>query len=124
MNKAQNAIEKIHEFERFGSVLGLERMTELLHRLGDPQEELKVIHIAGTNGKGSVSRYIYSVLREAGYRAGLYTSPFLETFNERIELDGSLISDEDPERLYGSGAGGGQGYGQETVLIRPRNLKS
>lgn len=95
MNKAQNAIEKIHEFERFGSVLGLERMTELLHRLGDPQEELKVIHIAGTNGKGSVSRYIYSVLREAGYRAGLYTSPFLETFNERIELDGSLISDED-----------------------------
>ena len=50
MNKAQNAIEKIHEFERFGSVLGLERMTELLHRLGDPQEELKVVHIAGTNG--------------------------------------------------------------------------
>ena len=77
MNKAQNAIEKIHEFERFGSVLGLERMTELLHRLGDPQEALKVVHIAGTNGKGSVSRYIYSVLREAGYRTGLYTSPFL-----------------------------------------------
>lgn len=95
MNKAQNAIEKIHEFERFGSVLGLERMTELLRRLGDPQEALKVVHIAGTNGKGSVSRYIYSVLREAGYRTGLYTSPFLEKFNERIELDGNAISDGD-----------------------------
>ena len=95
MNKGQNAIEKIREFERFGSVLGLERMTELLRRLGDPQDELEVIHVAGTNGKGSVSRYIYSVLKEAGYRTGLYTSPFLEKFNERIELDGSCISDDD-----------------------------
>ena len=92
---AAGAIGKIHAFEKFGSILGLERMTELLALLGDPQDKLKVIHVAGTNGKGSVCRYIYSVLQENGYRAGLYTSPFLEVFNERIELDGAYISDED-----------------------------
>ena len=95
MTKKENPIEKIHQFQRFGSVLGLERMTRLLELLGNPQDELKVIHIAGTNGKGSVSRYIYSVMQEAGYRTGLYTSPFLENFNERIELDGRCISDSD-----------------------------
>lgn len=95
MTREDNPIEKIHQFQRFGSVLGLERMTRLLDILGNPQDELKVIHIAGTNGKGSVSRYIYSVIQQAGYKAGLYTSPFLERFNERIELDGQYISDSD-----------------------------
>ena len=89
------AIGKIHEFQKFGSILGLERMTKLLELLGNPQEQLKVIHVAGTNGKGSVCRYLYSVLQENGYRTGLYTSPFLEVFNERIELDGKYISDEE-----------------------------
>ena len=92
---AEGAIGKIHEFEKFGSILGLERMTELLELLGNPQDELSLIHVAGTNGKGSTCRYIYSVLRECGYKVGLYTSPFLEIFNERIELDGEYISDED-----------------------------
>ena len=92
---AAGAIGKIHAFEKFGSILGLERMTELLRLLGDPQDKLKVLHVAGTNGKGSVCRYLYSVLQENGYRTGLYTSPFLEVFNERIELDGAYISDED-----------------------------
>ena len=95
MTKATKAIEKIHEFERFGSILGLERMTTLLEYLGNPQDDLKVIHVAGTNGKGSTCRYMYSILQEAGYKTGLYTSPFLEKFNERIEFDGNLISDED-----------------------------
>ncbi len=90
-----NAIEKIHGFQRFGSILGLERMTKLLELLGNPQDDLKVIHVAGTNGKGSVSRYIYSCLEAVGYKTGLYTSPFLEIFNERIEVGGSYISDED-----------------------------
>ena len=90
-----DAIDKIHEFERFGSVLGLERMNIILDKLGNPQDELMVIHVAGTNGKGSVCKYIYEVLEAAGYRTGLYTSPFLEVFNERIELDGKYISDED-----------------------------
>ena len=68
------AIDKIHEFERFGSVLGLERMNVILEKLGNPQDDLKVIHVAGTNGKGSICKYIYEVLRAAGYKAGLYTS--------------------------------------------------
>ena len=93
--KANSAIDKIHEFQRFGSILGLERMNSLLKLLGNPQDELKIIHVAGTNGKGSTCRYIYSVLQAAGYKTGLYTSPFLEFFNERIELDGRYITDED-----------------------------
>ena len=93
--KANSAIDKIHEFQRFGSILGLERMNSLLKLLGNPQDDLKIIHVAGTNGKGSVCRYIYSVLQAAGYKTGLYTSPFLEVFNERIELDGRYITDED-----------------------------
>lgn len=89
------AIEKIHKFERFGMILGLERMNSLLELLGNPQDDLKIIHVAGTNGKGSICRYIYSVLQAGGYKTGLYTSPFLEVFNERIELDGKYISNED-----------------------------
>lgn len=92
---AEGAIGKIHEFEKFGSILGLERMTKLLDILGNPQDELKVIHVAGTNGKGSTCKFIYSVLQECGYKVGLYTSPFLEIFNERIEFDGAYISDSD-----------------------------
>ncbi len=90
-----DAIAKIHEFEKFGSILGLERMTSLMHELGDPQDDLKCIHVAGTNGKGSVCKYVYEILEAQGYRTGLYTSPFLEVFNERIELDHEFISDED-----------------------------
>lgn len=92
---ASLAIKKIEEFQRFGSILGLERMNALLELLGNPQDELKIIHVAGTNGKGSICRYIYSVLQAAGYRTGLFTSPFLEIFNERIELDGKYITDEE-----------------------------
>jgi len=88
-------IEKIHEFDRFGSVLGLERMTILMSYLGNPERDLKVIHVAGTNGKGSVCKYIYEALEENGYKVGLYISPFLETFNERIEFDRVYISEED-----------------------------
>ena len=91
------AIEKIHGFERFGSVLGLERMKELMDRLGNPQDGMKFIHVAGTNGKGSVSRYIYEILKENGYKTGLYTSPYILIFNERIEFDGKFITDEELE---------------------------
>ncbi len=90
-----NVIEKIHEFERFGSVLGLARMEVLMELLGNPQDELSCIHVAGTNGKGSVCRYIYEALEENGYTVGLYTSPFLEDFNERIEFDRKKITDEE-----------------------------
>lgn len=90
-----NTIDKFKEFEKFGSRLGLERMSEIMERLGNPQEGLKYIHVAGTNGKGSVCRYIYEALEENGYKVGIFTSPFLEVFNERIEFDRQLISDED-----------------------------
>ncbi len=90
-----DAIERIHEFDRFGMILGLERMNVLLDKLGHPERNLKVIHVAGTNGKGSVCRYMYEALRENGYKVGLYTSPFIECFNERIQYDGGMISDEE-----------------------------
>ncbi len=90
-----NAIDKIHQFNRFGSRLGLERMTVLLDKLGNPHEDLDVIHVAGTNGKGSVCKYLEEGLSACGYRIGLYTSPFIERFNERIRLGGADISDED-----------------------------
>ena len=93
-------IDRIHEFNRFGMVLGLDRMEELLRRLGNPQDDLKVIHVAGTNGKGSVSKYLEEGLSACGYKMGLYTSPYIEAFNERIRYDGADISDEDLE-YYG-----------------------
>ncbi|NLY81936.1 MAG: bifunctional folylpolyglutamate synthase/dihydrofolate synthase [Clostridiales bacterium] len=88
-------LNKIHKFCTFGSVLGLSRMEELCEKLSHPEENLNVIHVAGTNGKGSVCRYIYEVLRTSGYLVGLYTSPFITVFNERIEINGSYIDDED-----------------------------
>lgn len=93
--------EKIHQFNRFGMKLGLERMNTLLKKLGDPHEDLEVIHVAGTNGKGSVSKFIEEGLRACGYKIGLYTSPFIERFNERIRFDGADISDKELE-IYGT----------------------
>ena len=90
----EEAIEKIHSFQVFGSRLGLERMKERLRLLGDPHRDLKIIHAAGTNGKGSVCRYVYSALQENGYRCGAYFSPYIENFTERIEFDGKEISRE------------------------------
>lgn len=92
-----NAEQKIAKFKRFGSVLGLERIKKLMELLGDPQEELGIIHVAGTNGKGSVCRFIYEALRANGYRAGLYNSPFVEDFSERIEYDGKGIPRDELE---------------------------
>ncbi|MDR1571025.1 MAG: bifunctional folylpolyglutamate synthase/dihydrofolate synthase [Clostridiales Family XIII bacterium] len=91
------AIGQIQSFARFGSRLGLERMAALMDRLGNPQDGMKAIHVAGTNGKGSVCRYIYSVLREHGYRAGLYTSPFVVDFYERMEFGGECVTDSELE---------------------------
>lgn len=82
-------------------ILGLERMRELMNRLGNPQDELAVIHVAGTNGKGSVCKYFEEGLAACGYRMALYTSPYIEKFNERIRLGGQDISDEDLEH-YGA----------------------
>lgn len=90
----EEALSFIHCTDWKGSRLGLERMRELLKRLGDPQETLKFIHVAGTNGKGSTCAMLASILREAGYRTGLYTSPHLFRVNERMNINGMEISDE------------------------------
>jgi dihydrofolate synthase / folylpolyglutamate synthase len=92
-------VSRIEAYQRFGSRLGLDRMARLMAGLGDPQDKLKIIHVAGTNGKGSVCRYLYEVLLASGYSVGLYTSPFLEEFRERIELDHQMISNEDLGRM-------------------------
>ncbi|MDX9888455.1 MAG: folylpolyglutamate synthase/dihydrofolate synthase family protein [Anaerovoracaceae bacterium] len=91
-------IDRISQYLRFGSRLGLERMEKLLAMLDNPEEKLPVIHVAGTNGKGSVCRYIYEVLLANGYRTGLYISPFLQVFNERMEVDGNQITDSELDK--------------------------
>ncbi|UCD91974.1 MAG: bifunctional folylpolyglutamate synthase/dihydrofolate synthase [Methanobacteriota archaeon] len=85
--------------EKFGIRLGLENITELLDRLGNPQSEWKAIHVAGTNGKGSVCAFVSSVLQHAGFKVGMYTSPHLVRLNERIQVNGESISDERLEEL-------------------------
>lgn len=80
--------------EMMGSHLGLERMAELLRRLGSPQRRLKFVHVAGTNGKGSTAALLDACLRQAGYRVGLYTSPHLVRYNERFRINGVPISNE------------------------------
>ena len=84
---------------KYGSVLGLDAMRELLKRLGNPEKELKIIHIAGTNGKGSVLAFLSTVLTESGYRVGRYISPTLFSYRERIQVDGAYIEKEPMARL-------------------------
>jgi len=85
--------------ERFGIKLGLENMTEFLARIGNPHEALRAVHVTGTNGKGSVCAMLASILREAGYKVGLYTSPHLVDFRERISVSGVNISEGDVVRI-------------------------
>ena len=87
------ALAFIHATDWKGSRLGLERMRELMHRLGNPQDSLKFIHVAGTNGKGSTSTMLASILTAAGYKTGLYTSPHLVRVNERFRINGADIPD-------------------------------
>lgn len=91
----EEALDYIHSVTWKGSRPGLERISVLCELLGHPEKQLKFIHVAGTNGKGSTCRMLSSILEKAGYRVGLYTSPFIERFNERIMLNGCDIPDED-----------------------------
>lgn len=91
----KEALDYIHNTNKFGVVLGLENITKLLDLMGNPQKDLKFIHVAGTNGKGSTASYITNVLRRADYEVGFFTSPFLEVFNERIRINGENIPDDD-----------------------------
>ncbi|MBE6007688.1 MAG: bifunctional folylpolyglutamate synthase/dihydrofolate synthase [Lachnospiraceae bacterium] len=93
MNYAE-ALKYIEQIEYFGSKPGLERISALMEVLGNPQDALKVIHVAGTNGKGSTTAMLTYILKENGYRVGTYTSPHLESYNERFMINGENISDE------------------------------
>lgn len=88
------ALNYIHSTRTFGIKLGLENISKLLELLGNPQKNLKFIHVAGTNGKGSTSSFISNMLIEEGYKVGLFTSPYLEKFTERIRINNKEIDEE------------------------------
>ena len=90
----EEALQYFEQTDLRGSYLGLEEISKVLDRLGNPEKQLKFVHIAGTNGKGSTATLVESCLRKAGYRVGLYTSPHLIRYNERFKVDGEEISDE------------------------------
>lgn len=87
----ETALEAVHGLNRFGSMLGLDRLRVLLDRLGNPQKKLRFIHVAGTNGKGSVCTMLSAILAKAGYKTGLYISPYITDFRERIQINNTMI---------------------------------
>ncbi|MDR2367027.1 MAG: bifunctional folylpolyglutamate synthase/dihydrofolate synthase [Deltaproteobacteria bacterium] len=93
-NYRQN-IAKLFDLQKFGMKFGLDSMTRILENLGNPHEGLRFIHVAGTNGKGSTAAMLAEGLKRSGYRTGLYTSPHLVTFRERIQIDGEYIEEGD-----------------------------
>lgn len=92
-------LERLFSLHRFGIRPGLERISALATTLGNPQQNYPIIHVAGTNGKGSVCSMLASVFTSAGYRTGLYTSPHIRRFNERIRINGKEIGDDDIARI-------------------------
>ena len=90
----KEALDYIHSVERFGSRPGLSRISELLERLGSPHLGMKFVHIAGTNGKGSCAAMLSSVLKVSGYKTGLFSSPYIFRFNERMQINGKQIEDD------------------------------
>lgn len=95
-----NTLDELYNLSKFGIKLGLDNIREIMNRLGNPQEDYKVIHIAGTNGKGSTASMLEAGLLEAGYKVGKYTSPHIVRFNERIVVDREEISDEEIVEYY------------------------
>lgn len=107
------AIALLHGANWKHTKIGLERMRDFMHALGDPQEKLRYVHIAGTNGKGSACVMTQSILTAAGFRTGLYISPHLDQFNERLSIDGQMISDADLRRLAGRVRAAAETLGEE-----------
>jgi len=91
----EQALDYIHSTPKFGKRPGLNRIRALAELMGNPQKQMKFVHITGTNGKGSTSTMITSILRQAGYRVGTFVSPFVDDFRERIQVNGEMISQED-----------------------------
>ncbi|MBK9099788.1 MAG: hypothetical protein IPM14_17115 [bacterium] len=90
----ETSLKKLFSLHTFGIKLGLDNTIGFLNYLGNPQNELQTIHIAGSNGKGSTSSFIASILMEMGYKVGLYTSPHFVKFNERIVINGKQIEEQ------------------------------
>ncbi|WP_040198106.1 bifunctional folylpolyglutamate synthase/dihydrofolate synthase [Candidatus Soleaferrea massiliensis] len=95
------ALDYIHSLLRFGSVLGLTRIAKLLDLLGNPQKRLKFVHVAGTNGKGSTVAMTANILKTAGYKTGMYISPYVLQFRERMQINGEMIPEETLVQLTG-----------------------
>ena len=95
----EEARKYIEYTDTLGSVLGLDSIKELLRRLGDPQNKVKVVHIAGTNGKGSICAFLDGILENAGYVVGRYISPTIFTYLERFQINGTYM-DEDTFAVY------------------------
>src|ERR1035437_6514689 len=91
--------EKLGFRRHFAGEISLQSMAQLLTLLGDPQEGLRFVHIAGTKGKGSVAAMVEAILRAAGHTTGLFTSPHLVSFRERIRINGAPVSEQDMARL-------------------------
>ncbi|WP_339191188.1 folylpolyglutamate synthase/dihydrofolate synthase family protein [Bacillus sp. FSL K6-1003] len=94
-NAYEQARSWIHSRLKFGVKPGLDRMKQLMERLDHPEKKIRALHVAGTNGKGSTVAFIRSMLQEAGYTVGTFTSPYIITFNERISVNGTPITDEE-----------------------------
>ena len=112
-----NAENYYHSLLTFGIMPGLDRIKILLERLGSPEKSLRCIHVAGTNGKGTVCSFLASVLKEAGYKTGLYTSPYIVDFRERIRIDGEMISEEELEQVTASVRSEIEALRNEDVII-------
>ena len=95
MMTLDEALHYIHAVCWKGSIPGLERITALLDAMGHPERKCKFVHVAGTNGKGSTCAMLASIFQAAGYKTGLYTSPFIVEFGERIQVNGQMISNDD-----------------------------
>lgn len=93
--KIKRALKYLEQTYKLGRKLGLDNINQLLDELGRPDKAMKLIHVAGTNGKGSTSSMIYTMLQQAGYSVGFYSSPHLIKYNERYQVDGEMISDDD-----------------------------
>jgi dihydrofolate synthase/folylpolyglutamate synthase len=90
----EEAISFMYELERFGILLGLDNISSLLSQLGNPDRKFSAVHVAGSNGKGSTSSFVYNVLLKSGMETALYTSPHLNDFRERVRINGQLVSRE------------------------------
>jgi dihydrofolate synthase/folylpolyglutamate synthase len=98
-NEYQRSLDYLYRLEKFGMIFGLTRVEEILEAIGNPHREIEAIHVGGTNGKGSTAAMMASILQKEGYRTGLYTSPHLIRFTERIKINGKEMEQEEVAEL-------------------------